>query len=303
MLERCSAIDALSMAMPELKRDIPAHLDTAVHRAALWGVTLEEVLPGATCSVVLAGTRHGIPVVLRVPMAAEEASSGLAGLRAFSDHGGIELLEFDEKSGTILMPRLLPGSNLEESHLTDEEKLDITARLSMRLQSAPNLGVWSHERWFQELWSFDLPPESPVDKDLFAFGRRLAVQLLETTEQRTVLHGDLHHYNILRDGGRWVALDAKGVWADPSFEPVAFLRNPVDSLGADPDLELRQARRIHRFAERMSLPEERIWGWAVAQIVLDAAWSNGSWSETWAKVAMATYRAGTYAGWSARRVY
>jgi len=43
-----------------------------------------------------------------------------------------------------------------------------------------------------------------------------------------VLHGDLHHFNILSSGDRWLAIDPKGIIGEPEFEPAAYLENKID---------------------------------------------------------------------------
>ena len=41
------------------------------------------------------------------------------------------------------------------------------------------------------------------------------------------LHGDMHHFNVLRAGREpWLAIDPKGLAGDPCFDVCQFLRNP-----------------------------------------------------------------------------
>ena len=57
--------------------------------------------------------------------------------------------------------------------------------------------------------------------------QRLYVGLCASQTSTRLLHGDLHHYNILRDGDRgWVAIDPKGVVGEVEYEIGAALRNP-----------------------------------------------------------------------------
>ncbi len=286
----------LEREMPALAGDrLRQALVSAERLAFAWSVEIGGWLPGATCSVVLHGMRDGQEVVLRVPMAEEEATAGFAAMIAYSGLGGVEVLESDSSDGSTLMPRIRPGTNLEESGLTEMEKIHIASDLMLNFQKATVSSIWSHERWFRELWNFKPrlddsgDTRAQIDPEFLDLGKRMARHLLATTERKTVLHGDLHHYNILQQDASWVTIDPKGVLGDPAFEPIAFLRNPVASLASDPDLRQRQEGRIRTFADRLNEPIERIWGWAVAQIVLDAAWSYGDWSETWAFVARETF--------------
>lgn len=73
-----------------------------------------------------------------------------------------------------------------------------------------------------------------------------------------LVHGDYHHHNLLRQGDRWLAIDPKPVIAEPEFDVVTLLWNPVGSF---PTSE-RTERRIAALAAA-GLDEHRIRDWAV----------------------------------------
>lgn len=121
-------------------------------------------------------------------------------------------------------------------------------------------------------------PDSPALPDSPAFGLEgpvleLRRQLLETPHARVLLHGDLHHYNVLLHGGRWCSIDPKGVVGDPAFEPSAFLRNPYDRF-PDEDLSVMQRERIAIFAKELDLDPWRIWAWGLVANVLGCSWNR-----------------------------
>jgi streptomycin 6-kinase len=107
-----------------------------------------------------------------------------------------------------------------------------------------------------------------VDRALGLFG-----ELLPSQGPPVVLHGDLHHFNILRAGDGWRAIDPKGLVGDPAYDCAALLFNPWDSLPRGPQLPRTLARRIAILADTLGLDRERIHGWALAQSVLSAWWS------------------------------
>ncbi len=274
------------------KDHVPDAVDRALVVAREWNLDLREPLPGATCSLLFAGFEGEREVVLRLPLAEEEAGPGFRAMKAFSGHGGVEVLREIPDLGLTLMPRLRPGWDLGTyRRLAEGAKIRTAAQLYNRLHASPLVDAWSHDRWFQELWQFELPSDSLISPELFEFGKELGRWLLDTTTAKVLLHGDLHHFNILLDGKRWVAIDPKGVIGDPAFEPAAFLRNPVPQIAEDPNLVHLQQVRLWAFSTFMHQPVERIWGWAVAQVILDAAWSDGQWNQAWAAVAEATMRA------------
>jgi streptomycin 6-kinase len=54
---------------------------------------------------------------------------------------------------------------------------------------------------------------------LVELAEALFAELLASTQQEMLLHGDLHHTNILTAGRQpWLAIDPKGVIGEPAYE-------------------------------------------------------------------------------------
>jgi streptomycin 6-kinase len=89
-----------------------------------------------------------------------------------------------------------------------------------------------------------------------------------------LLHGDLHHWNVLRAQREpWLVIDPHGVIGEPAYETGALLRNPNDRLLDLPDPPRTLSRRVDILSERLGFDRQRIIGWAMAQAVLSAIWS------------------------------
>src|SRR5262245_10315386 len=57
-------------------------------------------------------------------------------------------------------------------------------------------------------------------------------ELCVSATQRVVLHGDLHHDNILRAAHEpWLAIDPHGILGDPGYDVGALLFNPDPDVG------------------------------------------------------------------------
>lgn len=236
----------------------------AARLCALWGVTLGERLPGATCSDVFAGIdRLGREVVLKLPTPHSEERNSIAALRSFAEVGGVAVFEHDSETGATLQRRIRPGTNLLAS--PEEDAIAVCASSIRRIRAGQERECLRHgvrlETWFGSLLR--------SDRKEAAEARGLVERLLTTTVDPVLLHGDLHHENILRDGSGWTFIDPKGIGGDRSFEITAFMRNPLsEHLGVD-----RLARRIVRFAAILGDPVDRLWGWAYGEAVLDWIWS------------------------------
>ncbi len=236
-----------------------------------WDVSVTGTLAGGCCSLVYSGlNREGREVVLKVPVRGEEMTTGHRAARAFSGLGGVEILADDPESGSLLMPRL--GQSLADAYGLDLEAERITASLTRRLHKATlAVDVRLDEYLFAELHSSALPgsPAFGLEEPI----AELRAQLLATTDQEVLLHGDLHHFNILKCGEEWVAIDPKGVVGDPAFEPSSFLRNPYDRF-PDDDLRDMQRRRIGIFSRELGLDPWRIWAWGLVANFLGCSWNR-----------------------------
>lgn len=114
----------------------------------------------------------------------------------------------------------------------------------------------------------------PFPEALVAQAERLFTELLASTNEMALLHGDLHYWNILAAQRQdWLAIDPKGVVGDPAFEPSAWLLNPKPPALSGPDLKRQLRRRVDQFVEQLALDRERVLGWGIARVVLSAWWS------------------------------
>ena len=93
-----------------------------------------------------------------------------------------------------------------------------------------------------------------------------------TQRDPALLHGDLHHYNVLSDRARgWCAIDPKGVVGELEYELGAALRNPIDRPDLFAKLDVVE-RRLDQFGLVLGIDTSRARGWCFAQAVLSAIW-------------------------------
>jgi streptomycin 6-kinase len=113
----------------------------------------------------------------------------------------------------------------------------------------------------------------PIPARLADRAERIFAELLQSQASPVLLHGDLHHDNILSGpDGSWRAIDPKGVTGEPIYELGAFLRNPGTLLD-HPSAAAVTERRIAIFAEMLGFDRDRILAWTQTQMVLSAWWT------------------------------
>jgi streptomycin 6-kinase len=203
-------------------------------------------------------TSTGLPAVLKQgPPDDPEFQQELDALTWFAGRGGVRVLKVDRAQGAVLLERILPGTQLRTLFPdADEAATSAAAGLMRRLWRAPPA---EHRFPSAREWGRALR------------GRPAEVygELCDTMGEPVVLHGDLHHENVLRSGDGWVAIDPKGVVGEREYDTGALLRNPYP----EPLTRQMLARRADQLAEELSLDRDRIWSWAWAQAHLAAAWS------------------------------
>ncbi|WP_029478500.1 aminoglycoside phosphotransferase family protein [Deinococcus frigens] len=120
-------------------------------------------------------------------------------------------------------------------------------------------------RWFQ-----GLEEAAPGGGGILATALETARALLDSPQQVGVLHGDIHHANLLHSPERgWLFIDPKGLVGERSFDYANILCNPDLDTATTPGRLARQARIISGTA---NLEYTRLLRWALAYAGLSAAW-------------------------------
>ncbi|MCE7983606.1 MAG: hypothetical protein DYG89_20730 [Caldilinea sp. CFX5] len=264
-------------------QQLPALLDAYAQR---WALHLGSPF-ALSYNYVLPATRaDGCAVVVKAGYPSDEFRNEIAALRLYNGDGMVQLLDADPERGIMLLEQLQPGDML--STLTDDEAATVIGAMVMQKLWRPAPAHHTFPTVAQ--WAQGLPRHrarfdggvGPLPKKLFAEAEGLFHDLLAANEPAMLLHGDLHHYNILRAQRQpWLAIDPKGLVGDPAYEVGAFLYNPVTTLGAQPDLDRILQRRVALLAECLGFDRVRIRGWGVAQAVLSACWTIEDQGDGW----------------------
>jgi len=201
-----------------------------------------------------------------------------ATLECFDGHGAVRLLAHDPGLGALLLERAVPGSMARELvPRNDIEATDAAIGVLRRLHSAawpadglPELHT-ERQAFVDHLAAY--PGDDPLPRDLVVAGLRTFDDLCASATRRVVLHGDLHHDNILRsDREGWLAIDPHGWVGDPGFEVGPLLYNP-DPERHDDGLLALVPRRVEQLADGLGLPVDRVAAWGFAAAVLSEVWS------------------------------
>jgi streptomycin 6-kinase len=118
---------------------------------------------------------------------------------------------------------------------------------------------------------------------LLAVAEELLSGPLAAEPSCVLLHGDLHHGNVLasaREG--WVAIDPKGVPGEPAYEVAGAVYSGLYSLAASPPLlQRRLNRRLDPFAQMLGVDRARLQAWAFVKALLSAFWMHRAGDPRW----------------------
>jgi len=251
---------------------MPTALEKFNSLARRWNVSISSVQE-TNSSILGFGEYESSRVVLKVSkQIGDEWHSGVV-LRTFDGVGAVRV--YESCDGAVLLERLDPGEQLAGvvRDGKDDGAMEVLAEVMLKLKNrvapgiCPTVTDWA--RGFDRYMSSDDPQ---VPRSLVEEAHDLYLQLASSQTDIMLLHGDLQHYNVLRDNLRgWLAIDPKGVAGELEYEVSALLRNPVELA----DFVLKTStieRRLDLLVTRLNLNAQRVINWSFSQSVLSAIW-------------------------------
>ena len=250
---------------------LPHRIDELVSR---WNLTSIKPYDNLTHNYVAHAYRGGKPVVLKIGPSVRAMNREAQALKYYAGNGCAALLDADLDSGALLLECVQPGTSLKQLFPNDEKEAIKHAAIVMRQLHTkplePTHSFTTITSWFDEL----APQNNPALDAHIKRAQPLAKHLLATQKDLVLVHGDLHHENILKNGSNsWIAIDPKGVAGEAAFEVGCFMRNPIDQLSDHPNIKQIVADRLDSFAQLLHIDRLRIQQWSYVQAVLAACWA------------------------------
>lgn len=239
----------------------------AVERLRGWGAEPTGETWDTPSSALAAGVRDGLPVIAKLARVEEERRGGRL-MAWWSGHGGLPVLEHD--ADAVLLRRATGARDLAAWATTglDDEATAVLVDAALALHAVPAppaaVGLVPLRTWFRDL--VDRPQPDPLHDRAASLAR----DLLAEPGPEVVLHGDVHHGNVLDLGDRWAAIDPKGLLGHPAFDLANLFCNPVEAV-AVPRLDAR----LDLVADRARLDRALLASWVAAWCGLSSVWAGG----------------------------
>lgn len=254
--------------LPELVREYEARWEIRVLGA--FELSYNYVAPAVT--------RDGHSVVLKLGVPNPEFTTEIEALRLYDGDGAVRLLNAEPEAGAQLLERVMPGEPLGGQGDDDAMTSIAAGKMAQLWRPLPAAHPFPDlRRWTRSLSQYaDRHTDGGGPLPAHLVGRATAVlnDLLAAPDEPVLLHGDFHHWNVLRaEREPWLAIDPKGVAGERAFEVGPLLYNPFDDIAAHPDLARLTARRLDILADRLRLDRQRLVACGFVGAMLSACWS------------------------------
>jgi streptomycin 6-kinase len=239
-----------------------------------WKLTNPRLITETSTSHVFKVALDGQEAVLKIltELGQRDESDGAIALRHFDGHGAARLLNADEGAhllsfvdGGFLKELVTAGNDSGATQII----CDVLRRLHGSLSELPS-GLRSMEENFRSLFAF--AKANPHDT-MMAKAARVAEHLLHTEQERVVLHGDVHHKNILECSQRgWLAIDPKGLIGERAYDFANVFYNPDDI-----PFIVERTERVQKLgsaiSDQLKTEPKRVLEFAFAFGCLSACWA------------------------------
>lgn len=250
-----------------------------------------EIMPSFDLSynfVAPAKRRDGKDLVIKLAVPSEEFHIEVEALTLFNGCGIVKVIDVDSEKGVLILERLIPGTTLALLE-NDEEATYIASQLMKKLWMPTPISsriptTAGRERELLRIIQDNPNGIGPIPIEILQEALETYTEMNRTMDQPFLLHGDLHHYNILKSTSQsWLAIDPKGLIGEREFDVIQFLLNklPAENIAAVID------KRINIFVEELGLDRKRILSWGFAHSVLATCWTieeGNKYNETFFKM-------------------
>lgn len=244
-----------------------------------WNLVILPEMPPISFNLVLFGESATVgEVVLKLNLPSSEVDSEIEALAQARGEGMVRLIDADPSAALMMLERIRPGTELRDTPMSDLESTAIGAEIMKRFWRTPDRQDHLHQLrpWFRALFTHPSrysADSSPIPMHLVERAITVANHLLDQPRDEVLLHGDIHHWNILRGSEQgWITIDPKGLIGERGYDIATWMLNPW-GIGERPDLEEIMSARLDLFSRELSIDRHRLAEWAFMHSVLSMCWT------------------------------
>lgn len=182
------------------------------------------------------------PVILKRNHDARQLGEEYEMLHKLNGNGCCKVFAYDAENGMLLEERLIPGMVLREEENLNK-RIEVFASIFHKIHYAVDCDIKvqndnaqshiapSYMTWLEDIYQFCV--KNDMNKELTEkaeLARDICAEMFTKYPERMMLHGDLHHDNILqKSDGTYAMIDPKGVIGPQILEVARFIMNEIDT--------------------------------------------------------------------------
>ncbi|EPH3179082.1 aminoglycoside phosphotransferase family protein [Citrobacter braakii] len=238
-----------------------------------WGLTPDgQPLETHTSQLLPVVTKDGQKAILKLTDDDSERN-GCELMVWWNGNGAAKVLA--HAAGAILLERATGAGSLADMSWSgnDAQACRIICHAASRLHLPRNASTPALTPLLY--WFRCLAPAAKKHGGILTHCAEVANVLLSSPQNEVVLHGDLHHGNILDFGTKgWLAIDPKGLAGERGFDYANIFTNPdladpTKPVAIEPEIF---AQRVNIVSEIAKIERQRLLMWIIAWCGLSSAW-------------------------------
>jgi len=214
---------------PAWVQELPSFLDRCID---MW--QLSDCVPINDLSINLVCYAHSSQygeVVLKIQGPHTERYTEITALQRYNGRHACRLHAVDWSIPAMLLERIQPGTCLRVLEDKAEQlRIGVEMLAQLPIPIEKDCGLPNYFTWLENVTKTMYAAFHPDDmmKNLLAEAHKFYIDIEPEREPLMLLHGDLHHDNILRKGeNAWAVIDPQGVVGAAFLESGRFLQNHV----------------------------------------------------------------------------
>jgi len=221
------------------------------------------------------------PCVLKTDVFPNEINTVCRILKEYNGKRFCKLFEADMRNGVLLIERILPGTRLRaETNL--DKRLNLFCELIQGLHNKPaeKAAYPTYMDWISRITKYmEQCKEYVFLYEKMAKAESICRSLCEKYSGEMLLHGDLHHDNIvLGENNQYRVIDPKGAVGDFVFDIPRFILNEFDDT-MDDNFHRKYIHIIKIMAKRLNISNEDIKRLVYAEMCMAHYWNIESGEE------------------------
>lgn len=215
----------------------------------------------------------GSKAILKLGVPGTGVFSEIAALSVFNGSGFCKLLDAEPGKGIMLLEYIEPGEplNMIRDEITSTKIVASLIKDIRTVNPTTNHSFQTADDWYNDLVDLHQRFGDIIPEPLYTNAIGAYQSIKDSRQEQRLLHGDLHHENILSAGNdTWKAIDPKGIISEKACELIPYLMNDLEGK----DIGTAISGRGNIFSEELNIPIKRINQWGEFRSVLSVYWKT-----------------------------